>query len=267
VDHARTVGGGVAGAARRHLTQSKPVLLPREHGTYGEILFPLTSALVLGSPGGGAWGLACVAVTGFLAHEGVLVLTGGRGPRARRAQKHVALQSVAGWGALALIGAVVAAPRLSGDAVEGVVVAAVCSSLAIVNAVVGREHSILGEGLAAVALPAWCVPVALAAGLPWPQALALWGVWAFGFVGVTCAVHVILRRSKRAPVASAVMGAFACAAAGPVFWWWAALPLSLTTVVLASIGIPTRHLRRIGWSVIVASVITLLLLWRVSLHG
>ena len=84
---------------------SAKILWPREHGTYGELLFPLMSALLLARPGRAAWGLSLLAVGGFLAHEGFSVLAGARGLRAKRDAHAVAWRSVAIFGGAALLGA------------------------------------------------------------------------------------------------------------------------------------------------------------------
>src|SRR5512139_2368612 len=61
-----------------------PSLLPREHGVYAEVLFPIVTALIIGpaSPGGVCFAIAIIAA--FLVHEPVLVLLGRRGGRIKR---------------------------------------------------------------------------------------------------------------------------------------------------------------------------------------
>src|SRR5215472_11819220 len=59
-------------------------MFPREHGAYGQLLFPIATALAIGRPGVGALALAAAAVCAFLAHEPLLVLLGQRGSRAAR---------------------------------------------------------------------------------------------------------------------------------------------------------------------------------------
>lgn len=92
-------------------TRARTFLLPHEHGTYGEVLFPLASALVLGQANPAAWGLTLVAIAGFLAHEGFVVLLGSRGGRARRESSPAAWRSVSVFGALAIIGSRSPGPR------------------------------------------------------------------------------------------------------------------------------------------------------------
>lgn len=233
------------------------MLLPREHGTYGEIAFPLITALLLGSPNRAGWGLVLFAVGGYLAHEGVLVLTGGRGPRARREQRAAAVMSVATFGAIALAGASLSLSALTSAAQIGALVACGLSAIAIASAVIGREHTLPGELVAALALPAWGVPVALQGGVPWHIALAVWGVWSFGYAAATCVVHVVIRRTKGQSVTAALAGTILCAVAGPVVSL-AAIPLSLAALALAWLPVSAKRLRHVGWTVIGASVLTLI---------
>lgn len=235
------------------------MLLPREHGTYGEIAFPLTTALLIGAPDAGAWGLVLTAVGGYLAHEGFLVLTGLRGGRARREQGRAAVISLAVFGALAATGVALAIPVLTGEARTGAVVAAVLSVIAVVSALIGRQHTMPGELLAAAALPAWGLPVALQGGVGWPQALTAWGVWSMGYAAATCVVHVVISRTKKQPAGAALAGTVAFALAGPVISP-AALPLSLVSAALVWLPVSARRLRDVGWSVMGASAVTLILL-------
>ena len=64
--------------ARRRL------LLPKEHGAYAEIGFPLLTVLLLGVPSSAALLLSIAVVCVFLLHEPALVLLGHRGARIKR---------------------------------------------------------------------------------------------------------------------------------------------------------------------------------------
>ncbi len=232
------------------------MLLPREHGTYGEVLFPLVSALILGTPNPGVWGLVAVTLGGYLAHEGVIVLSGWRGPRAAREQRGLAWRSVAVFGGLALMGAAVAAPSLTRDAWVAAAAVAAASLVALGNAVRGAEHSLGGEVLAAIVLPAWAVPAGLQGGMAWAEVLPIWGAWVAGYVGATGVVHVIIARTRQQPLMRPLLVAVAGAAAGP-FVSLAAVPLSVATLLMLGLPVTARSLRRVGWSVIAASVATL----------
>ena len=88
-------------------------LIPREHGAYAELGFPLLSGLLLGSPGAAAGLFVAAAILLFLANEPLVVLLGVRGKRAQ--QDHAAaarhgLALLGGLGIAAGIGALWLAP-------------------------------------------------------------------------------------------------------------------------------------------------------------
>ncbi len=56
-----------------------PSLLPREHGAYAQLGFPLVTALALGDLGVAPLLLVVGIIAVFLVHEPVMVLSGGRG--------------------------------------------------------------------------------------------------------------------------------------------------------------------------------------------
>ena len=49
-------------------------MLPREHGAYGQLAFPLVTALVIAGVTLSGVLIAVAAIAGFLAHEPLLVL-------------------------------------------------------------------------------------------------------------------------------------------------------------------------------------------------
>lgn len=249
------------------------ILWPREHGTYGELMFPLLSSLLLAQPGHAAWGLSLMAVGGFLAHEGFSVLAGTRGVRAQRNGRPAAWRSVALFGSAALFGAAWAAPSLTSAILTAAGVAAALSVASVALAWFGREHTLVGELMAALTLSSWCVPVALAGGLAVPVAAAIWAIWTGVFGVATCAVHLVIARSTRRPVSLAMALGWLLAVATPaVVWSFAraghvpdlalAIPLPALVTFVALVGAPVRatHLRQIGWSVIGVSGLTLALM-------
>ena len=62
----------------------KPSLLPKEHGAYAELSFPLVTGLALGEPNLASFSLGLAAVLFFLANEPVAVLLGARGEAPQR---------------------------------------------------------------------------------------------------------------------------------------------------------------------------------------
>ncbi len=59
-------------------------MVPREHGAYAELLFPIVSVFLGGAPTTSTWLLAIGAIAVFLANEPLLVLFGQRGTRMKR---------------------------------------------------------------------------------------------------------------------------------------------------------------------------------------
>lgn len=252
------------------------LLWPREHGTYGELLFPLTAALLLGTPGQTAWALCAVALGGFLAHEGFVVLVGRRGDRVRRDDKGRARLSLMCFGALAVAGGVVAAPGLDEMAAWGAAIALLLAAVAIFIAWAGRERSLAGELVAALALTSWCVPVSLAGGVHMRSAIALWAVWFITFALGTAAIELVMTRTARGSprlaqilcvglaTTLAVAGALTGVDRGlmPPGTAGALLPAVLVSLVLLTAPVRAQHLRSIGWSIVAASAVTLVLIVR-----
>jgi hypothetical protein len=252
------------------MSPSEPrILLPQEHGTYGEILFPLATALALGRPGPVAWAVVAAAAGGYLAHEGLVVLLGLRGARARRERAPAALRSVALFGGLGLLGGVTAWAMAGSDTRQALVLAVALSGLAVTLAWVGRERSALGEMLAGVALPSWGVPAALAVGAGWPTALACWAIWGVTFSASTLAVRAVIARAKRrdprpALIALALVPLVAVALLWPLIAFddvpgavgWGLVPSGVVVAALAVSSVPAQRLRDVGWTLMAASVAT-----------
>ena len=251
------------------------VLWPREHGTYGELLFPLATALLLGRPGLTAWGLCAVALGGFLSHEGLVVALGRRGERARRDDGTRARISLLSFGGLALVGAMVALPGLESAAALAAAVAIALACVALWVEWLAAERRLAGTSIAALALSAWCAPVALASGLPISWSFGLWSIWFAAFAMSTAAVESVMARSarrspRRAEVLCLVLvalsngGVLAAIRYGqlPAGAAWTLIPMSLAALFIAATHIPARRMRAIGWSIVAMSVATLaLMLW------
>ncbi|MGD2067161.1 MAG: YwiC-like family protein [Gemmatimonadota bacterium] len=247
--------------------------MPKEHGAYAQLAFPLLSGLLLG--GGGVAGVLYVvaAVSVFLAHEPVAVLVGVRGRRLqerlaasarRRAVGLLALAASAGLAALAL-----APPR----ARPFFLVPAGLAALLLPLVPARKVKTLAGEILVAAAMAANHLP--LAAGSL--TDLLLWApatVWFTGFALAGLTVHGIKVRFKgrrrgrwtvfAAPglalVTVAVALTFAALSTGPRRWMALALvPVSAVVLVLGVRSVHPRHLRRVGWTLVAAETVTLAL--------
>lgn len=247
---------------------SRRLLIPKEHGTWGELLFPLATALCLGRVEASAMALATATLSGYLASEGVQTLAGWRGPRARREHRTDALLSVAVFAGVALAGSLwvyfgsVREVRVAVWAVAGL------TALSAVVAVAGGLRTAGGEVLAALALGAWSVPVAMIGGVSWRAALGIWLLWGVVFSGGTLAVRALIarqtRRGGRAPAAAGLaltalaVGALAVLVRGGHVPWVVLvgfLPAAILVAVVALAPIPARRLRWVGWSLVAASAL------------
>jgi hypothetical protein len=250
------------------------MLWPKEHGAYAQLAFPLASGLAVGgaAPAGVAIGIAGIAL--FLAAEPAEVLVGARGGRARDALAGAAARQ------LAILGVVAAVAGLAGLAVAphaARLAALVPASLgAVLGALLlGRRVKTLGGELVAVAAFASLhLPIAAAGGA---EGIRAWGpavVWLAVFAAATCAVHALKARHKdrdrglvRAALAVAAAVAAAALATGLAggaarMLGWAALVPAAAALYVAARPLHPRHLKRVGWSLVAANLVALVLMAR-----
>jgi hypothetical protein len=249
------------------------VPLPKEHGAYGQIAFPLIAAFAVA--GTSTAGVLCAAavVAGFLAHEPGLVLLGQRGPRAKRELGHSARWWFACWvlvGIVAGIGAMLAmAPSVRWSISVPLLPAAVLA----ISAARGQEKSWYGETAAALAFSGAAVPVSMAAGLSLSSAAAIAVTFALLFVSSTLAVRVVILRVRRggdhramsitrsvavslAIGAGGILGLLSIAGLAPVFVLVAAVPGLLAAAGVAVCPPAPTRLRALGWTLVLISVLT-----------
>jgi hypothetical protein len=251
-------------------------MLPREHGAYGQLAFPLVTSLVVAGPASPSLLTAAAVVALFLAHEPMLVLLGHRGARVRAAE-----QQRAWWWLTAMLMSATAAGILALDAAPAslrwtFLLPLVPAAWVAYAAIHGREKTTAGETAAAVAFAAAAVPICASAGSPGPGvAIAL--AFALLFVTATLAVRVIVLRTRRGSDSRAVRrtraAAFALAGTGALLALagasdglvtWAAVAAILPGVLfvssLAAFPPPAARLKKVGWSLVAVSAITALLL-------
>ncbi len=250
-------------------------LLPREHGAYAQLAFPLLTGLALARFHPGAIAFAVGATSVFLAHEPVTILAGGRGPRLRDKLAGAArrrLLFLGGAGLLALVAAVGLAPARAW--LFALVPAAIGAPLA---PFFGRREikSVAGEALVASALSALVLPLALTAPVTVARAVVAALVWLAAYFPAVLAVHAVkakhLRRAERrwtllaTPVSAALVVVAAVVAAaslpGPAtLSALAVLPPALAVLVLGLFPPHPRHLKRIGWAMVTVDALALVLL-------
>jgi YwiC-like protein len=241
------------------------VLIPREHGAYGQLGFPVLTALAVGRPSLAAVSLTAGFVAAFLAHEPLLVLAGLRGSRARRELGRAALRDGAWMSGVAVVG-VAAGAALTPAPVWSVFVPIALGVGTPILVLRHLEKTTAGEMFVALTLTACAVPIAASAGVALAGAAAIWLVMASGYWAATAAVRGSIARQRREPQAAlrAVGGALAIAGPAAAFamarssgltpsLWLAALPLSALSLTLAVAAPTARHLRAIGWALVAAS--------------
>jgi hypothetical protein len=245
-------------------------MFPKEHGAYGQLAFPLVTSFALAGVTTPALLLGLTLVAGFLAHEPLLVLLGGRG---RRAQRQNGLRAIA-W--LALTGATTSAAAI---AALWMVPATIRWSFAIpvlpmsllTMALLGKqEKSALGETAAAMTFSFAAIPVCLAAGAPSSTATSVGVVFAAIFVTGTLAVRLVVLRARAGGnpravrttrvllliTATGAAGGMVAAAIHATLSWTtllAAAPGLLLAISLAILPVAPARLRLIGWLLVSTS--------------
>ncbi|MGD2134674.1 MAG: YwiC-like family protein [Gemmatimonadales bacterium] len=249
-------------------------LLPREHGAYAELAFPLVTGLLVAPGAAAAWAFAGSAVAWFLLHEPVAILTGRRGRRLQGSLGRAArVRGV--W--LAALGTVVGAVAvlLAPPAGRVAVLAPLGLSIVMVPVVLrGRQKTVWAEFVIVAAFAAMVLPMAVSGGASWRYAWQAALVWFLSFVLGTVAVHAIKARHKQVSRAvwtiSATPGLAAAligGAIGAVVWDLleplvavAVVPPALAVLAVHLIRVHPRRLVRVGWLLTVANVVTLALL-------
>ena len=246
-------------------------LAPREHGAYGQLGFPLLTALCAAWPRLAGILFVASAVLLFLAHEPALVAFGRRGQRAReedgpRAMRVLLVLLAAG----VLLGG--AALWLSeGPARLGAAIAAALAVLLTGAVALGLEKTLPGELIAASAMTSAALPVAAADGVRWDLAVSLWGAWLLGFAAAVFTVRaVIVEHKTRAQSAAvrllgtllAIGSAAALAAAGELRpgLVLAASPLFAASSWIALRPPSMKEMTRAGWTLMAAGALSAVLM-------
>lgn len=255
----------------------KPLLLPKEHGAYAQLGFPLATGLALAGFSPAAMALGASAFFLFLANEPLAILLGVRGPRLRqKLEKPARVRGGVLVGAGFVLGAVglfMGWPELWPEFLLPAL-----AGLALIPAVLaGKQKSLSGEFLVLTAFSTLVLPMAAASGAsPWRAAPAA-AVWWMSFALATLEVHAIKARVKKtarsqwtrwaSPMASALVVACALSVAlgqwGPPRWAGpsaALLPPALAVFALSLLTVHPRHLKRVGWTLVAANALTLVLL-------
>ena len=245
-------------------------LLPREHGAYFELGFPVLSGLTVAAPTMASVAIATSAVALFLAHEPLAVLSGLRG---RRLQEQAGADARTVFGTLVTVGAVVGLAGLwmAGSAAQRAALIPLVLTGALAPWIIRRQQKSIAAELMVVAVFASLVlPLGAAGGMDPRVTRIVAAVWFASYVPGTVAVHALKLYHKGRPTASAMRGAgivvslaviaaAARAAAGgwvPLLAAAAVLPPALAAGTLSVRPVHPRNLKRVGWSLVGTSTVT-----------
>lgn len=241
-------------------------LLPKEHGAYIQLSLALASGLVLGHGSNPrSWGQALLTALLFLASEPILILLGQRGSKATPVVKRHAKRLLTVVGALSLLSAAFVWWPATWEAWQSLLIPALLASVLLGLALGKREHSTLGELVAAWALASATYPVAVLGGAGAREAgllaLALAGIQSIGTATVRAFLESLKRQSRPLPrtipllLGLAIMGLVLASR----------LPFSgvIALAMVPNTGVATwmlmappspRRLQRMGWILTLAAV-------------
>ncbi len=252
-------------------------MIPREHGAYAELLFPIAAVVLGGSPTTSTWLLAIGAIACFLANEPVLVLVGQRGNRMKREESDRAKRALLIF-LLVAFGAGVAGLLLASTVVQlAVGMPLILGAGLMMLAIQGLERSMLGEALAASTLSSIAIPLGLSAGLGLIPTLAVALIWLVTSLLGTAVVRLTVARTKAKAdedlararfkrlllvlVCLAVIVVGVAAPYGSRVGLWvlaAAVPVAIVVLTVAILQPTARRLRLMGWSLVAANLCSLI---------
>lgn len=252
-------------------------MLPKEHGAYAQLFFPLATSLVVAGVTVPALLTVIAAAGSFVAHESLLILLGRRGARAAREDRRRA----AIWGSLATGVAVAAGalalwlapPEARWAFAWPLLPAAIFAAALALN----REKSLVGELAAAATFASLSIPVSRAAGAPAPLAFAIALTFLALSFASTPAVRVVILKVRGGGNPAAVRttrvvggvaigviatGLIVSASRGALPWTplLAVVPTWIVSVAVAAYPPPPTRLRRIGWLLMSGSLAASLIL-------
>jgi YwiC-like protein len=247
---------------------SQRSLAPREHGAYGQLGVPLVASLALARPNVASIGLALGAIATFLAHEPLLVLLGQRGNKARvqdgpRAAKRLRILGL--FAVVGGLGGLVLAPTI---ARLGALPPLLLGALVAWFVWRKEEKTTFGEIIAATALSGVGFPIALAEGIDLVRAAFVWLVWTIAFTIATFSVRAVIARAKHgdqklafAAYVVTIASTLITVGLSYVNKLPKAVPIAVAPFELLGLGVliapvQTKHLRRVGWGLVAASLLT-----------
>jgi YwiC-like protein len=264
------------------MTSDPNFLVPREHGAYGQLAFPLLTSFIVAGVSITALLIGASLIAAFLAHEPLLVLLGRRGARVKRDQRRQAIVALVVTGTLAALAGVSALVRASSDVRWSLLLPLVPAAVLSIALVFEREKRAIGEVAVALTFSLAAAPLCVAAGSPLRTGLSVGLAFAAIFVSATLAVRVVILRVRgggnpRAERATRVAVWMVSASWIAMLGWatargaihagaLAASAPGLAGAVWLSLRPPSpTQLRTVGWTLVAAAgtatVILIVTLW------
>jgi hypothetical protein len=253
------------------------LFLPREHGAYGQMSLPIVTSFLIGGWSIPAVLIALTVLAGFLAHEPLAVLSGGRGVRTRREQSGGATVWLVTTSAIAVCAGFAAALWTPGSIRWSLVLPLIPGGFVGLAMWAKREKSASSEIAVALAFSLVAVPVCLAAGASTATAGAVSVAFATVFVSGTLAVRTIVlavrgggnqsaahaTRTTTLLLGTLVVAGLAYSATRTLVPWAALIAtvpgLAAATWITLFPPSPSR-LRTVGWTLVATSIATALIL-------
>jgi len=252
-------------------------MVPREHGAYAELLFPIVCILLGGAPTTSTWLLSIAAIGAFLANEPLLVLFGQRGTRMQREESDRAKRVLLIFSLVALGAGIAGLSSAPTQVKYAALVPLLLGVTLVMLAIQGLERSMFGEGLAAVTLSSIAIPLGLSAGLGRTVTLSVALLWLTTSLLGTAAVRLTIARTKasteedRGRVAfkqgllilvcsvTIVVGVVGLSGSRDgLSILAAAMPVALVVLAVAALRPTARRLRLMGWSLVAANLCSLI---------
>lgn len=250
-------------------------LLPREHGAYAELAFPLVTGLSLAPPRPASLALALAAVALFLAHEPLGILLGLRGDRLKNQEGGRARTRVWFISTFGVISGGIGV-FLAGPLVWPSILFPLFPLLLLIPLVVlRRQKSMVGELLVVTIFAALVLPIGNASMAAQSKLVLAAAVWWGSFALGTVEVHAIKARHKDtagsrwtrwgSPLLSgiATLSCLGLVMAGEDTYRWSALaliPSSTAVLLLTLLRVHPRRLKRVGWTLVAANTVSLVIL-------
>jgi hypothetical protein len=236
--------------AHSQVTRIKTVALPVEHGGWGIALEPVALGLMV-APTVAGIGLAVATMGSFLSRHPLKLLAADHRNKRRFPRTKIAERFALLYGAVAVLGLLVAFFASSGKQfLWPLLMAAPLAMVQLIADAKGESRALWPELAGSTAMAAIASSIALASGWAWPESLGLWAVLAVRVVPTILYVRARLKRLHGEEAGATPVLIAHLAALVSVIWlvWLKALPMlaagALTILLLrAFLGLLTERPR------------------------